>query len=523
MAVEIPESVKESLVLIAGALGAVGVLFLLIGGSHQVAMGLAALCLMASLYAFIEARLIAHEATAPVTKTISRAPVVHVSAHAQDEVSQVKAPVTPLQLQKARLDGARLDGLNFTGASLIELSAVGADMRHVIMHGANLTGANLKDVNLAGVNLDEVNLTKGRLDGGNLSGVQASSLTLQGATLEQTRLSKSRISHSDLREIKGPRLDMNSSTLEHVNLMGARLERADLRQVAWDEIDLRQASLLECKLQDGVFTGLMARAVKMPGCVADGVTAQGADFRDALMFKASFKGADLRESLWDGADLRDVDLSEANLSEASLKGVNLSGANLSGANLMGANLLDTDLSTCIHNMLTTWPEGVEPSQLISTLDEASLPEIVEEPRAAVISPAEPEEVEEVEEPAPVSKEGDEDEAPRDAKTDRPSFNIKNIPKIHIRKPARAVQKTMPLDDQDLQLMHEGIAATPPPLTTSEEDSRADEALESEEHDGEDSAPESTSASTSDDEPAVAQDADESAKGAGAEAHEKSEA
>ena len=63
--------------------------------------------------------------------------------------------------------------------------------------------------------------------------------------------------------------------------------------------------------------------------------------------KSIFKGNNLVDVDFIGADLTFSDLSDTNMSHANLTGANLSGANLSGANLSGANLENTNLKGAV--------------------------------------------------------------------------------------------------------------------------------------------------------------------------------
>ena len=64
--------------------------------------------------------------------------------------------------------------------------------------------------------------------------------------------------------------------------------------------------------------------------------------------KSIFKGNNLVDVDFIGADLTFSDLSDTNMSHANLTGANLSGANLSGANLSGANLEGANLQCFNH-------------------------------------------------------------------------------------------------------------------------------------------------------------------------------
>ena len=70
-----------------------------------------------------------------------------------------------------------------------------------------------------------------------------------------------------------------------------------------------------------------------PGC-----DLRQADFRQAHLIGADFRGSDLR-----GADLREANLEGADLTGALLEGADLRGANLTNAELSGVDLRHADL------------------------------------------------------------------------------------------------------------------------------------------------------------------------------------
>ena len=70
-----------------------------------------------------------------------------------------------------------------------------------------------------------------------------------------------------------------------------------------------------------------------PGC-----DLRQADFREAHLIGADFRGSDLR-----GADLREANLEGADLTGALLEGADLRGANLTNAELSGVDLRNADL------------------------------------------------------------------------------------------------------------------------------------------------------------------------------------
>ena len=472
MALNIPRVLQEYGLIVSGVCGVLGTLTLWIGGPHRFSLGLSAALFWSGLLLFVELRgsgrslLAAIEAQRSGHKQedpfedATEGTYEPVAASSKVSASEGSRDFAPLQLQGAKLDGARLDGLDLRGAAWTKGSAVGADMRKANVQGADFSHSTLQDVNLQGCVLHDVTMLGCILEGANLSKVRANRLKLEGASVANARLLHAELKQSNLKQIKGIGLDMNGAKLAECSLVGAALKRANGQKSSWRGVDLGQSRWAECKLSEIKAEEITGRGVRMEQCKLEESVFVGADFRDGVFLRCEMGKIDLEQALLDGADLSHSDLSEANLTGASLKGVNLSGTNLSGANLSGANLTDTDLSQCIHNMLTTWPDGVRPDQFATTLDEASLSEMVEELTSREV----PRKVE--------AGEKKEEAAPKAA--------LKNIPKIQIRQPGRDPQKTMPLDDQDLHLMQElaDAVATPPPAPATKE--RAPEATEEEE-------------------------------------------
>ncbi len=460
MASDVSRILKDYGNFISGGLGALGVVILLLGGDHQAGLALGIALLWVGGLSFVEYRLVS--LSLPTHGELDATPGGALKENTELQSGVIKNTSTrvqdrsfaPLQLQQARLDHARLDGLDLTGASLVKISAVGADFRKATMVSANFSGADLSDANLAGGCLDDVNMSESKLDGSNFKNVTAQRLALESASLSRVKALKLSLKYSDLRQIRAERLDMSSGVIEESSFVGAQCRRVDAHLSSWTGVDLSQSVWIDCNFTQIKTRELIARGARIAGCKMEKAELVGADLREVAMIKSKMEKADLTNALLDGADLSHVDLSEASLVGASLRGVKLDGTNLSGANLTDANLQDTDLSRCIHNMLTTWPEGVNPEQLVSTLDEASLSEIVDEF-------------------APQSTKTSEESKPR--------VDLSGLSKkLKARQPSREVAKTMPLDDQELLMVQEELTkSSPPPLDKAKEaeeseDSSSDE-------------------------------------------------
>ncbi|WVZ55526.1 hypothetical protein U9M48_006174 [Paspalum notatum var. saurae] len=123
-----------------------------------------------------------------------------------------------------------------------------------------------------------------------------------------------------------------------VNLSGLDLSKLDLSEVDFSYACIKNTDFSCANLHKAKF----------------GVEASSSSFRNAYLRECEFIGADLQESVLDGANLRSANLQDARLTQCSfietdlhsahLQTANLTGANLRGANLEAANLKGAKLS-----------------------------------------------------------------------------------------------------------------------------------------------------------------------------------
>jgi uncharacterized protein YjbI with pentapeptide repeats len=305
-----------------------------------------------------------------------------------------------------------------TGESLARRDFTGANLSGMRLAGVNLSGAFLEAADLSGCDLSRADLTDAVLAKANLRGADLKGAALRGANLGGAILCDAVL---DL-------VDMRDGVLSRAELLGARFVRADLNGVDWLEaklcgVDLSNAELGECNflnadLQDARLIGTDLSGANFVDCTLDGAdftrarlhkttfvrckgervsfreahfhqgvmvhgsSFPGADFQDANLEEANFRGTSLPGARFDRAELSGADLSECDASGASFersvikKGLmirtNLVGASLQGANLMdvlasksrvaganftGANLYRADLSRVVGDAETTFAEA----------------------------------------------------------------------------------------------------------------------------------------------------------------------
>ncbi|MHA6288805.1 pentapeptide repeat-containing protein [Maricaulis sp. CAU 1757] len=172
---------------------------------------------------------------------------------------------------------------------------------------ANFAYTVLENLSLAGRDLSDADFSGAVLRGAILSGATLNSAIFFAADLRQANLEGASLRRADLR----------GAIMRGANLTGADLTEADMREGAIAQIDKQKGlAMLSHKTQindagTANFTGANLSKSKMAG-----MTAQTADFTDAMLLGARMVRANLRGSTFQGANLEGADLSGADLTDS---------------------------------------------------------------------------------------------------------------------------------------------------------------------------------------------------------------
>jgi uncharacterized protein YjbI with pentapeptide repeats len=309
---------------------------------------------------------------------------------------EMPAALVPDAATRARLgatllgavaNGEDLAGRDFTGAELSGKDLRGAKLRGVFLEGANLSGADLSgadlsDAVLARANLGKTNLASARLAGANLGAARAQGAEFSGADLSRAVLVRSELDGARLAGATLDGTDFTETRFGAADLSGAkaaafRVIKADLSGVKLSSIRLEKALFLEVDLTGADLTGAVLDQASFVTCRGEGAVFQRAslrravfverssfpraDFREATLTGANFRGTVLDRCRFEGARMAGADLSECSLKGATLEGAaaptamlvraDLTGAKVAHANLMEAvlqkaTLAGADLSEC---------------------------------------------------------------------------------------------------------------------------------------------------------------------------------
>ena len=200
-------------------------------------------------------------------------------------------------------------GADLSGADLTRADLNGLDLRGAYLYGANLQFAQLKDTDLTGANLYGVNLRGANLRGANLRGAKVRDANLLKANLTDANLTDAILGFSNL----------GGANLTNAKLLRTDLTGADLRDANLTGADLRKTDLTRANLTDARISSTAG-----PG--------------NTIFNRANLENVDLREMNLSTADLR-----ASNLTNTDLRGVNLRGARLFGANVRGADFTGAEL------------------------------------------------------------------------------------------------------------------------------------------------------------------------------------
>lgn len=305
-------------------------------------------------------------------------------------------------LQGANLRNARLRHARLRGAIATAADLRGADLRRAGLGRTNLDRADLRNADLSDAILRHTRLERANLRGASFAGATlygvtllgARGLDLRGARICRTVLPNGRISDRDcarpitaaegIQDPGGPRTPSQRPAL----LAGERERRAvaaaagtggrslsthrtargpsprcspnpgtdcayfDLNATSWNDIDVAHSDFWMTQWDDATvtnsnFTGAFLAwgnftGANLTGSTFDYInpglepsTPTGLFMNSANLTNTSFRYANLKDAQLSFANLSGADLSYANLSNANLYGANLTGANLTGAILYG--------------------------------------------------------------------------------------------------------------------------------------------------------------------------------------------
>ena len=236
--------------------------------------------------------------------------------------------------------------------SQAELNAICA--RHDKLWQARPGGAravfawmDLSGLSLAGRNLADADFAASRMIGCDLTGCKLDNATFFGADLQDALLVDASLRRADLR----------GSCLRGADLSGADLFEADLREgtLATARPDGGFNIIEAAKSHDTQAQGACLVGANLQRSRLSGVSAQAADFTDAIMKDCKLVRANLKQACFRGADLAGADMSGADLSGADLRdavmvGVITSSWRADGANQEGALTDSRSSGAPIDNM-----------------------------------------------------------------------------------------------------------------------------------------------------------------------------
>jgi uncharacterized protein YjbI with pentapeptide repeats len=192
------------------------------------------------------------------------------------------------------------------------------------LEGAYLTGAAWLGLSLAEIDIRNADLRESDLSKTNLTRARADRAQLSLANLQGARLAHWRAERADL-----GRANLRRVTADHAWFHGANLAGASLREASLWKANLREADI------------------------------EGADFAGANLEDADLRGLKLRLARWDGArfggadlwraDLEEMELREPDFHDAILCGALLTGSRMPNASFLGADLRESGLAE-VH-----WP------------------------------------------------------------------------------------------------------------------------------------------------------------------------
>ena len=230
---------------------------------------------------------------------------------------------------------SNLDSVNFTGANILNIYFSNGELKNVSFEGANLGGARFQDVDLVAVDFN----------GAILNDLWFYSVTFRGDYVENTYNSYPSEYNDKLLDYR--ELKIKNSSLHYIKFKYLNLSDINLRDAFGDifNIEIENSDISHSDLSSFNIT-------KIHSVSAEDSNFFRARLSSAEIYNSNFSGANLREASLERADLSRFSSSDGNkfisadFNGASLRYVNTRFGNVdfSYANLENADLRSADLS-----------------------------------------------------------------------------------------------------------------------------------------------------------------------------------
>lgn len=151
-------------------------------------------------------------------------------------------------------------------------------------------------------------------------------------------LDRIRLVGAELAGLRADGLNLRDSDLSRGVLKESHLVACDFSRARLEHADVDRATIRMCTFDHARAVQLSAVGAMIEDCSGAGVDLSGADLRGAQLTDTKFPRANLRDARLDGVEAYGVSLRGADLADASLRDVCFDDADLRGADLTGADM-----------------------------------------------------------------------------------------------------------------------------------------------------------------------------------------
>jgi len=260
-----------------------------------------------------------------------------VSKGLSEEMFYATASYKAQELKGIGMDNNRLVGWNFAGQDLANASFRESSLRDANLAGANLEKvdffkSNLKRANLSGANLRSVAFNAGNLTATNLRGANLENARFLFSFSSPTTIEGADFTDAIIRGVDFGQMTSSGLTADQIYAT-ASYKAKDLRGVQLDSNqmdgwDFSGQDLDLAAFEGSTLVGATFRQANLSNTLAMDTTLTDADFRQAIVRNVGLERADLTRADFSGADLSNTRLFQATLADASFDNAVVSGTQL---------------------------------------------------------------------------------------------------------------------------------------------------------------------------------------------------
>ncbi|MFN7039337.1 MAG: pentapeptide repeat-containing protein [Alphaproteobacteria bacterium] len=242
----------------------------------------------------------------------------------------------------------------FDQTATMHTKYVGCNLEGVTIENSNLDYTNLKqtnceDLNVLNSSIRGLHALETNLNNAILTNVNAKKAKLEKIQADGMKILKSNINHSIFEEIESKKLEIIDSIAKDLNMKSGNIDELITKKLEAKNLELKEIKIKKwkdewSKLENAILSELEIDEVDFLGTDLAKMQGISTAFKNGMLKKCNMELANLREAVFAGLKMPDINLEGADLENANFNNADMREAILKKANIKNANFEDANLN-----------------------------------------------------------------------------------------------------------------------------------------------------------------------------------